>query len=278
MEQFEERFVRNLGDKFKGDLSMPEIILRSQPKFGLSMEMNANAHDIAHILKAEAQKLIEDGCTIVTLACNTMDVFNDMLTAECAANGAVYIPIHALVKEKLAEIGATDVIILGADPVASLGRWSTYKDLPENGYTVHETPNIDDIGYAVKGRKTPEELLDIVQGVFNNVSFGDLPEGRKPVIVCALTELSEVFNRHPEVKAQLENNLNGVGIIDTMSLLSDKAAEWAAFYPKGEKLYPSVHSFGINALKKIATHPRALQADTPKQERTDTHLKNAGLA
>lgn len=260
MAKIEEQYAAMLGENFKGDLSMPDITLRSQHRFGLSMEMNANAHDIADMLRDEAQKLIDDGCTIIALACNTMDVFDDMLGAMAARSGVVYLPIHVLVKDHLRVMEATDVTILGAEPVASLGRWSTYADLPAT-YTVHETPDIDAVGYAVKNRKSQAEQLEAVRTVFNKMSFADLPEASKPAVIVALTELSEIFDSNPDVKKQLQASQEGLQIIDTMDVYAQSIAEVAVNLPLASRVSPQMQPLQWKLFDNMVNNPRVLREE-----------------
>jgi len=247
------KLVSNVGDS---KMTMPDFVLRSQPKFGLSMEMNANAHDIADILRGEAQKLIDDGCTVITLACNTMDVFGDMLQAMCQKAGVQFVPIHSLVKNQLTEMGVTDVSILGAAPVASLERWSTYADLGLD-HTVHQTPEIDEIGYAVKNRQSAERQIEAVQKVFERVTFGDLGGGKKPAVIAALTELSEVFNKNPGMLEGLGVSKGGVAIIDAMDLHAGEIARIALEAPEAGTVEPDTR----DELDKAIQFPEALRME-----------------
>ncbi len=170
-----------LGERFRGDLDAPEVVVFSVPELGLSMELEPNDAQVWRCLADTATRLAAH-VDYYGIACNTLNVYAERLAA--LGLPARLVSVADVVREHLAATGVTHVALLGARPVTELGPWSAYQALTR--HVAVEVPGdcneLHRIIYDVKSRGG--EAPDIVAR-FDRVLAGL----EAPVVLLACTEL-----------------------------------------------------------------------------------------
>lgn len=117
-----------LGSDFRGDLDCPHVMVLSVPELGYSMELEKNYEKVWEVLKKGVLEL-EKHVDIFAIACNTLNVYHDKITALNADLKLIATP--DVVREYLSEHGLSKVALLGATPVMELGKYSAFEGLKE---------------------------------------------------------------------------------------------------------------------------------------------------
>lgn len=117
-----------LGDAFGGDADAPAVLVRSDPRLGVSMDLDDTADSLWPIMLEHAQVLdAQSGAWAI--ACNTLNHYAGQLADASVAGALVSFP--AVVADKLDDWGSERVALLGARPVAALGENSAYAALAD---------------------------------------------------------------------------------------------------------------------------------------------------
>ena len=114
---------QRFGGHYRGDLDAPEVIIRSDPVLGLSMELHRNETAVWERLRATARAL-SDTTEAYAIACNTLNYFAPQLDA--LALPAELVSFQSVVQAFVQSDGLSEVCLLGAAPVTALDRWSPY--------------------------------------------------------------------------------------------------------------------------------------------------------
>jgi aspartate racemase len=170
-----------LGERYRGDLDAPEVVVRSVPGLGLSMELARNDAQVWPLLAHTVQQLDAD-VEAYAIACNTLNHYAPQLRALPLRTQLV--STQDVVCRLVQEQGLKQVALLGAQPVMDMGPWSAYRELPQ--HVAVELPRdpqaLHRIIYDVKGRGG--DAPDIVE------RFERLLAGlHSPVVLLACTEL-----------------------------------------------------------------------------------------
>lgn len=117
-----------LGERYRGDLDAPEVVIFSVPELGLSMELEANDTQVWQTMARTAARLAEH-VDYYGIACNTLNHYAERLAA--LGLPAQLVSVGDVVRDYLAGQGIARVALLGARPVMDLGPWSAYRSLPQ---------------------------------------------------------------------------------------------------------------------------------------------------
>lgn len=117
------------GERFRGDLDTPHVTILSEPKLGLSMELQANDDAVWQCLKRSAETIAPQ-VDYYAIACNTLNYYQPQLDALTLR--AKLISFADVVIEYLRDNRIGRVALLGARPVTDLGPWSHYRRLAEH--------------------------------------------------------------------------------------------------------------------------------------------------
>lgn len=117
---------RRLGALYRGDLDAPELVIRSDPLLGLSMELEQNEGPIWERLR-HAAVAIADSTAAYAIACNTLNYFAPQLQALDLP--AELVSFQSVVTTLIEREGIGRLCLLGAAPVTSMSRWSAYYGL-----------------------------------------------------------------------------------------------------------------------------------------------------
>jgi len=179
------------------DSLMPEVVIHSLPEMGLSMELGARERQVRSVVKAGVTGLLDAGCGIVAVACNTTIYYAPQMAELCSSRDAEFVSIAEAcipaVKRALeGRPGKPSVALVGIGAVVDMsGSLSGYKSFLEAlGITVAPCP-ADRFAFAVKSTGTQ---MDVVTE-FRRLVRETIPES-ETVVILALTEASMVYREH----------------------------------------------------------------------------------
>lgn len=189
---FRERFPK------LSDVLMPEVHVHSLPAMGLSMELVSREDHVWEEIQRAITALLELGCKIITIACNTTIYYEDRIKELCDRDGAKFISIAkscvAALNDSFAQKDSEvrSVELLGISPVVDMeGTYSGYKShLVAAKIKVKPCP-ADNLAYAFKQKGAEDKTLATD---FNRLISTRL--ANKRVIILALTEASIIYRKH----------------------------------------------------------------------------------
>ncbi|MEM9200673.1 MAG: aspartate/glutamate racemase family protein [Actinomycetota bacterium] len=117
-----------LGAAFRGDLDAPSVLVRSDPRLGLSMDLARHGEVVAAVTAEHAAPLDRE-CHAWAIACNTINRFAGLVRT--AGRGTALVSYPEAVDRWLHAHPDDTFVVLGARPVASLGDDSAYAHLRE---------------------------------------------------------------------------------------------------------------------------------------------------
>ena len=206
---------------FRGDLSFPKVLVESIPEMGLSMELELRDAVTRETVLSSVKNLCERGATLVGIACNTTQYYQNEIKSVCDEYGALFISIPSVIEDYLQKNRIEEFDFLGIKYVADFGKWSGFKGLNRRyKVKIPSNDNLNEIsriaflqkqeGVNEKGRNNLRTLID--KATETNT------------IIIALTEISVLL------ASQKRKSTKGKVYIDTLSLL---ASELASLYVAG---------------------------------------------
>jgi aspartate racemase len=172
---------RRLGERYRGDLDAPEVLVHSVPALGLSMELERHDAAVWKVLR-DAAEAMAPRVDAFAIACNTLNHYEAPLRALDLP--ARLVSVQDVVRRLVRERGLTRIALLGSRPVMELGAWSAYRELPQ--VTEVEVPaDLDALHrviYDVKARGGREpDIVARFEGLLGTLTA--------PVALLACTEL-----------------------------------------------------------------------------------------
>ena len=119
---------KRFGKHFRGDLDAPNVTIISDPRLGLSMELEQHHHQVWESLREDIEDLSQR-VVWYAIACNTLNFFAERIRSLNLS--ARLISFTDCVRAYLRRNHIMQVCLLGARPVMDLGPWSAYRRLPE---------------------------------------------------------------------------------------------------------------------------------------------------
>jgi aspartate racemase len=177
---------KRLGEDFHGDLDTPRVAIISEPKLGLSMELEQNRDAVWHYLKKTAAKLARL-VDYYVIACNTLNYFQQKL--EKLDLGARLVCFTDVVSDFVRRNHIRRLCLLGARPVIDLGNWSAYRRLPEI-VDVEVPAARDQLHQLIYDIKTHGPQADTIALDFKNL----LATIQSNTVLLACTELPLIRN------------------------------------------------------------------------------------
>jgi len=205
------KFIREaMGEKFQGDISYPPVLVESIPEMGLSMELDKRYAATEKSILKTVTMMIEEGATIICLACNTTQYFGPLIKEICDHKGVSFISIPEVTLDYIKRNGIKDFAFLGIKYVTDFEKWSAFKEL--KNYQVEfldelTLKKIDDLAYIVKQGGTTEKGTNKLRDLLNQTVKSD-------IVIIALTELSILF------KTRTKKSNSDRVYIDTLDLLA----------------------------------------------------------
>jgi aspartate racemase len=190
-----------LGKNSLGDVSMPKILVVSNPEIGISMEMDIREDALRQALLGGIEELCAAGAKILAHPAHTTHFFAPEMAKCAAAKGARFLSMVDATVAWLRKEGVTEIALLGTHYVTDFNsRWSVYRDALE-GIEVHHPSQegwnkIHDLGYAVQQTGPNPQWFNWMRDLLKD----EVPEKCKHVVL-AMTEFSPVV-RHLKNKGR----------------------------------------------------------------------------
>ena len=181
---------------FVPDVLAPSVVVNSVPAMGLSMELVDREPEVRAVVLDGVRDLLDAGCRLITLACNTTIYFADEVSTLCAWHGAEFVSIaDACLPAILRAVNKSGVgnkvglIGIGA-VVDKKGGYSGYIELLESHGLEPIACAADDLAFAVKSQKSSREFVTDFTRLMQKKFANDVK-----VVVLGLTEVSMVYRR-----------------------------------------------------------------------------------
>jgi aspartate/glutamate racemase len=173
------------------DVLMPAVVVNSVPAMGLSMELVQREEAVERAVLGGITELLDVGCELITIACNTTIYFRDHIVELCRQRGAEFVSIAEASVRALenARSNAQVVGLVGIGPVIDIeGQYSGYRaPLEEHGFEVVPCDGLA-LAYSVKSKGDDDPRLI--------TEFRSLMHPLPKVVILALTEVSMLYRRH----------------------------------------------------------------------------------
>jgi aspartate/glutamate racemase len=213
--QINERIRDLMGDLCLGDVSMPEVTVRSLPYLGLTMELDRRADAVWARLALEIEASCADGARYLVLACNTTHYFTPKIREICRKTGTEFLSMPECIGLWLRDREVRHAAIVGIPFVADLGEWSAYR-LPLQGIEVEQLSagakaRIEELAYMVKSDGMTEAGLNRLRDILRT-------EFRSQCVIIALTELSLLLAR------QRQRPRSDRLVVETLSVYAEAIA------------------------------------------------------
>ncbi len=211
------------------DINMPEILLFSCPAMGLTMELVDRQNAIWTELESAIRQMIEAGCRLITVACNTTAYFQDKLGTMCADRGARFVSIvdaclDELHRDANPEGAASKKVIglLGIGPVIALDEgYSGYSKLRDLGHYEIVGADATDLAYEIKKLGDDPQRIKTVTNRFRKQVREELANVDQ--IIIALTEASIVYRDHRNtISRKTEDKSKQIDFIDPVDSLAKR--------------------------------------------------------
>ncbi len=206
--QVNNTVLETLGQRFLGDLSLPEVHIVSKPGMGLSMELEARRDNTWQVIEEAVIALCADGVKLIGLACHTTHFFAPRIKELAKGHGVTFVSMVDIVTDYLRHHKIEDFALLGIPHVAELGDWSGYHELQKLSPEQLEKETLGrflELGYLVKQMQSPEKGFQRLRSLIRR-------EIKSKHVVIALTELSILLEGRKRQKNE------DVQIIDALSL------------------------------------------------------------
>jgi aspartate racemase len=115
-----------IGERFRGDLDAPRVLVVSEPLLGLSMDLAANEKAVWAAMHSSLEVLAPK-VDAFAIACNTLNWFAPRITE--LGLGDKLVSFQSVLENWIKKIGVKHLALLGAGPVTEMGEWSAYRDL-----------------------------------------------------------------------------------------------------------------------------------------------------
>lgn len=189
------------------DVMLPEVMIQSSPSMGLTMELAEREPWIRKNILADIGKLLEGGCKIVTVACNTSIYFSNEIRALCEQSGASFISIAEacvpMIKKGVEDSSGSDdssskngdIGLIGIGSVIDFnGGYSGYSSVLAGEDFQFAPCNGEELAWKMKDIGSDEKKITKALSDFRKLvreEFSDIS-----VVVLALTEVSIVYRQH----------------------------------------------------------------------------------
>lgn len=190
------------------DVMMPEVMIQSSPSMGLTMELAEREPWIRANILADVATLLDGGCKIVTVACNTSIYFTKEIRALCEQSDAIFISIaeacvpmirKGVEKSKLiSDTGggiSKNIGLIGIGSVIDFDDgFSGYSSVLEGEEFQFHPSNGEELAWKIKDIGSDEKRINKALSDFRKMVREEFSE--VAVVVLALTEVSIVYRQH----------------------------------------------------------------------------------
>ncbi|QGZ35582.1 aspartate/glutamate racemase family protein [Stappia indica] len=117
-----------MGEAFRGDLDAPRVVVVSEPRLGLSMDLAGNDAAVWAAMR-ETLDILAPQVEAYAIACNTLNWYAPRI--EKLGLAAQLVSFQDVLADWIARSGTRKLALLGAGPVTAMDAWSAYRDLPQ---------------------------------------------------------------------------------------------------------------------------------------------------
>ena len=146
---------RLLGKNSAGDISMPRVVICSEPEIGISMELDLREQPLWDAIRNHTERLLHySRAGILAHPAHTTSYFAPQLAELAAKHRAEFISLPEATLAKVRKLGLTEIALLGTEYVVGQGTFSAYRGAFD-GITIH-TPSqeglnkVQRLGYEVQ--------------------------------------------------------------------------------------------------------------------------------
>lgn len=205
-----------LGNRFRGDIDSPPVVVFSEPVLGLSMDLRRYDETVWNCL-ARAVRAIEPHVDVFTIACNTLHHYAPKIHQ--MTKTAVFLDVADVVRSYMENCNTGTVALLGAKPVGSLDEWSPYYFL--HGEVLFERPadlaSVHDLIGHIKlvggdNAEIRQRFTEIVSALRSDTVFlacTELPLVRATVPGKSLVDINALLAKELVARALSERAANG---------------------------------------------------------------------
>ena len=210
-------YVRSrYGRDFRGDISLPRVIVHSLPQMGLSMELKEREEAVWATLGSAVEELCAQNIDFLALACNTTHYYGPRIEEACAKCGVQFVSMGQVAHDWVTKNSVRELALVGIPPVAEFGKWSVYRDLKD----VTKIEPIDeatlnlilDLGYQVKKEGISESGLQRLRAILHQ-------HVHTKFVLIALTEISNLL------EVQRKAGRSGKVLVDVLALYAERIAD-----------------------------------------------------
>ncbi len=197
-----------LGERFRGDIDSPPVVIFSEPLLGLSMDLARNTDAVWEALRETVLGIVAH-VDVFTIACNTLHYYSPRIRE--LTGRAQFIDVSDVASAYMQRHPASSVGLMGAKPVAALDEWSPYFGLHrEVGF---ETPgDLDQLHSLIHDIKLAGGDNEGIRSRFNEI----VAAMQSPTVFLACTEL-------PLVNA----SVRGKTLVDINRLLAEELVHYS---------------------------------------------------
>ena len=211
-------FRRLLGRNSLGDVSMPRIVLVSNPQIGISMEMDSREAPLRRALLNAVDELCSMGATIIGHPAHTTHYFGSDLAQPAYEKNAMFISMAEATAQRIRQTGVQEITLLGTRFVTDPdSKWSVYNQAFE-GLTVHRPSQagwikIHDLGYEVQ------------QNGLTPLSFNWMRDLLRDEVPASCKDVVLVMTEFAPVVRQLRNRgRHGKNLIEPIDIYGEAIA------------------------------------------------------
>ncbi|BCH34090.1 hypothetical protein MesoLjLc_60200 [Mesorhizobium sp. L-8-10] len=117
-----------IGAGFRGDLDAPRVVVVSEPRLGLSMDLATNEEAVWSAMRKSLAALAPQ-VDAYAIACNTLNWYAPRI-AQLGLK-AELVSFQSVIKDWIVRSEIRRVALLGAGPVTAMGEWSAYRGLAD---------------------------------------------------------------------------------------------------------------------------------------------------
>lgn len=203
-----------------GDISIPDVTLRSIPAMGLTMDLSGRRDQIWRSIRPAIAELAKSEPAVFTIACNTTPYFTPEITAMLSKRTTL-LTTPGVTLDFLRFRGIDRVALIGIPFVAELEEWSAFlRPLREAGIEVERLSprtleRINELAFAVKRSAASDANLTSLANTLRDTLDREVTA---ETAVISLTEISLLL---PYAKRSMSR---GKTLIDTVDLLANAVA------------------------------------------------------
>jgi aspartate racemase len=197
-----------LGERFRGDIDSPPVVIFSEPVLGLSMDLAKNDAVVWACLERTVRAMVPH-VDVFTIACNTLHYYAERI--EELRGDAVFLDVAGVVRSHIEAHASGSVALMGSASVAALDAWSPYLALHRE-VSFETPPDLQELHNLIHEIKVLGQDSEDIRRRF----AGIVSRLESPIVFLACTEL-------PLVRATVPNKT----LVDINMLLAEQLVRYS---------------------------------------------------